>query len=843
MNQFVNQKGENPTTTPSATGPGSLDEAFLKQHLNPTTTPSATGPGSLDEAFLATNLKPTNQPSAPPKDMEWKNVGFSAIEHAPESAWKAVVGMVQPFLHPIDTAEALGALGKGIVSKTGYFLPQDAESKAKNEAVINALGADYYKTYGSLEGFKEALATDPFRVFTDLGTIASGGGLALGKAGSLLGKVSQVGTIANIASGLEKTGSVLGKVGDVTNPVAWAAKGASLAGRTLDPLARVIGSKIAGSTPYWDNLGFTDKTLKLIDKTFQGRLTPQQLNDIGPDIAAVLMRKGATPEALKEAVMSASGMTPTKSAVSGIRPNPMASESVESVGKSNLDLAQEKMAGLRNASAPLSSTALADALEEFSILSKNYVKKLGDAIDNEPGQFHPSLSNTIVPEIGISLQKWNIPDLTKGKSAASAALYPETIKAIDMIKRDFIGGNMPFGQELTLKNMYSIDKAINSFWKAASGEDARGLEALKEAWSNNMQSALQATKEGTSNLFKGGNPDSAMNAIGDFKDAFKQDKNQFASTKNTSSSTISKAVKALNESPVYDSNGLVTKSASNAAIEAAQGILSAGLKNPKSATGIYDKLVGSKSTPGIFPAGSDKSEILRNMIRASVAEVGDAKSMIKSIDNFLSPKGNKGLADRVFSSSEQSELARLSESLKIITNPLTKQSEISTLTSKIYNSIQSLGLGGTGFFGAGMLFPESGLFGQALATVAGSKFSNVLDKFAKRKEIKRELFGAPLSFGQRPVSNVLRPTIQGLGTVGDVTKPLEVLVDQYHGSEDQNSQVTRATGGRVSHVAMADKLILAAERAKKALSNTTEPLLNAPDESIAKALAVANRHI
>jgi hypothetical protein len=53
----------------------------------------------------------------------------------------------------------------------------------------------------------------------------------------------------------------------------------------------------------------------------------------------------------------------------------------------------------------------------------------------------------------------------------------------------------------------------------------------------------------------------------------------------------------------------------------------------------------------------------------------------------------------------------------------------------------------------------------------------------------------------------------------------------------------RATGGRVGVDVEADALVRAADRAKKDFNRTTEPLLNTPDNHIAKALEVANKAI
>jgi len=53
----------------------------------------------------------------------------------------------------------------------------------------------------------------------------------------------------------------------------------------------------------------------------------------------------------------------------------------------------------------------------------------------------------------------------------------------------------------------------------------------------------------------------------------------------------------------------------------------------------------------------------------------------------------------------------------------------------------------------------------------------------------------------------------------------------------------RASGGKVNSTSIADRLITAAESAKRMSNKATEPLLRTSDESIARALEIANRHI
>jgi hypothetical protein len=57
------------------------------------------------------------------------------------------------------------------------------------------------------------------------------------------------------------------------------------------------------------------------------------------------------------------------------------------------------------------------------------------------------------------------------------------------------------------------------------------------------------------------------------------------------------------------------------------------------------------------------------------------------------------------------------------------------------------------------------------------------------------------------------------------------------------NRTQRASGGRISPDSKADALVRAAEMAKKDISKGTEALLDQPDETITRALAVAKKHI
>lgn len=95
-----------------------------------------------------------------------------------------------------------------------------------------------------------------------------------------------------------------------------------------------------------------------------------------------------------------------------------------------------------------------------------------------------------------------------------------------------------------------------------------------------------------------------------------------------------------------------------------------------------------------------------------------------------------------------------------------------------------------------------------------------------------------LSRGAEIVGEALPPgTAAVTGTAARLTP--SVLSRMENEQLQESIRPTRATGGRIT----AESLITAAERAKKEVNKTTEPLLNHDDSTVARALEVANRNI
>ncbi|WP_316234234.1 hypothetical protein [Bradyrhizobium sp. SZCCHNR1098] len=128
------------------------------------------------------NFKPADKPLA------WSDVPGQALANAPGSAVQFAKDVVQPILHPIDTVENIGKVGAGLANQLGIGIggPDPEADQAWDQ-----FKGFFKDRYGSVEGFKKALATDPVGVLGDASILLSGGETALARAPGLVGKVGR----------------------------------------------------------------------------------------------------------------------------------------------------------------------------------------------------------------------------------------------------------------------------------------------------------------------------------------------------------------------------------------------------------------------------------------------------------------------------------------------------------------------------------------------------------------------------------------------------------------------------------------------------------------------------
>jgi len=186
-----------PTLDVQGVGKVQVDDSFLKLP-------------SDQQQKIVEDIASQVRASSVAKDMgrTWGGAAVEAVGNVPASAGQFVKNMAQPFIHPVETAENLASIAKGVAQKTGLVSGTDAEKYA------DALGEFFMQRYGSLEAVKRTLAHDPVGLAADASMFLTGGGTALARAPGLVGRA----------------GEVAGAVGRAIDPINAAVGGAKAVG-------------------------------------------------------------------------------------------------------------------------------------------------------------------------------------------------------------------------------------------------------------------------------------------------------------------------------------------------------------------------------------------------------------------------------------------------------------------------------------------------------------------------------------------------------------------------------------------------------------------------------------
>lgn len=203
---------------------------------------------------------------------EWSDVPLEALTNIPSSAGNFIGGIYQAVRHPFETGgNLIDAVGGGIYNAlpkqaTAVLDKLDRHPAKTKQAVqvADATGQFFKDRYGSTEGLKNTLATDPVGVASDVATVLSGGALAAAKAPAVAGALRRASNAINPVSlagvAARKALPVLGNsVAQITGGLgthtgAESIKQAYRAGKNGGATERALTDNMRGNVPMTDVL-------------------------------------------------------------------------------------------------------------------------------------------------------------------------------------------------------------------------------------------------------------------------------------------------------------------------------------------------------------------------------------------------------------------------------------------------------------------------------------------------------------------------------------------------------------------------------------------------------------
>jgi hypothetical protein len=162
------------------------------------------------------------------KSLGWGDVPMQAVQNAPQSASRFIGGLVNAVTSPIETAGNVGDLLAGGIRKvtpsviSNIFDRASPADIARQSNTANAFGGMMKDRYGTIEGVKNTIATDPVGALADLSTVLTGGAAATSK-------------LPMVSNALQKGASL-------TNPLSVVAPVVRGVGRMIEtPASAVLG--------------------------------------------------------------------------------------------------------------------------------------------------------------------------------------------------------------------------------------------------------------------------------------------------------------------------------------------------------------------------------------------------------------------------------------------------------------------------------------------------------------------------------------------------------------------------------------------------------------------------
>ncbi len=236
--------------------------------------------GDTEAATTLANEIQRIRGSAPAQSLNWSDVPGQALANLPRSAANFAGGLYQAVSHPLDTASTLmaaaaGGLRNALPASVSSAIDKAdwnpaAAARATNTA--DAVGQLYRSRYGSVEGLKNTLATDPVGAAADASALLGGGAALAPRASALGGAFNAASRLTNPITPIVAAGKGAANLGGFA-----AKQGLGLStGVGAENIANAAKAGYAGDTSFLDNLTGKMPMTDVIDQAKAALLNMKQ---------------------------------------------------------------------------------------------------------------------------------------------------------------------------------------------------------------------------------------------------------------------------------------------------------------------------------------------------------------------------------------------------------------------------------------------------------------------------------------------------------------------------------------------------------------------------------------
>lgn len=429
-----------------------------------------------DDAPVARPQSPTQYTASEAVGQGLKNLIPSTIKYGAET--------IGALAHPIDTIQGALNLGAGELSK---MLPESVnrylnkadeallgkqkaqELHSRQENIASAVNKQYADRYGSMEGFKRAIAEDPAAVLGDVSTVLTAGSSLVPKTSKMAGALRTASDVSNPLYVAEKV---------VTKPLSAVSKaGKGTLGLTTGSGAEAITQAVkageTGNQTFLSNLRKASSMDDVVDiaKTGLDRMRQEKNDAYRSGMVDISKDKSVLSfDDVDKALASAASRTEFKGQTIKKGAAKQVDEANKLINKwRNLDPAEfhtpEGMDALKQ--------QIGDILEDIPFEQKNARAAIGDiynSIKQTINKQAPTYSS-VMKKYGEASEQIN--EIKKALSLGEKASADTALKKLQSVLRDDVSSSFGYRKQLAEK---LVEKGADDLLPALAGQSLSSLK-------------------------------------------------------------------------------------------------------------------------------------------------------------------------------------------------------------------------------------------------------------------------------------------------------------------------------------------------------------------------------